>query len=384
MDRQQGGGVDPQTGRFVDVDLVSGAPGSNLLAAWANANTEELRNLVVESGQTPDIAKEDQVRRAVAILAARAGSNPNLLINGSMEFWHRGLSRNLPQLARYTADRWHGDPGSGSATVTRMLPSSGGSPPEGLRNHLRFQQTVMSTAGNSKLLQRVEDVTLTAGRTVTLSWWQKRGTAYPVSVTLTQNFGVGGSNDVTVGTEQVASLPHDGDWEKAEFTFAVPAVGAATVGDSSFLEIAFILPTGSTFEWAMAQAQLEFGDTATPFEYLPRSVEELLCARYFWTTYEHGTQYGTVTKKGAQVAFESYFRAQGLQIRFPVSMRATPTITWLSPITGTAGKVDVGTTGDVAVLATEEGSTVASGYPYFGTAQPEVNMQAHVTADAEL
>ena len=196
------------------------------------------------------------------------------------------------------------------------------------------------------------------------------------------NFGQGGSANIVAGVNAPATTPHDGTWERHEATFEIPEVGASVVGTDSFLEVAWLLPQNALFDWHFAEAQLEFGDVATNFEYVHPALELAICQRYFYSTYEHGVTPGTGTGLGAQVTLDEGFEIQGLQVRFPVDMRTRPTTTFYSPLTGAAGKILSG--GDQTVQGVQFASTVASGYPLLGTQQPLQNMEAHVTADAEL
>lgn len=390
MDRQTGGGLTPE-GLFTAGDPQQGTPGTVVSADVMNAVVEELRNLVLDSGQTPDIANFNQVREAVAILAGKRAIMPNLCVGGSLEFWRRGFSHNLSAAfgERYTADRFackvDGVGGSGAATISRAFQGGIAQAPVGMRHALYWNQTAGSTAADPVLIHRLEDVTAYAGRKVTISWLQRVVPGpMDVDVVLTQNFGTGGSASVSVGTQTVSVATNPSDFSKVSVTFDVPALGGATVGPDSFLEVAWTFPSGATFQFYIGQAQIEFGDVATPFQYLPLALDALQTGRYFQTSYEHGTTPGTATMKGAQQAFESFFRTQGIQSRFPLSMRTTPTITWYSTLTGNPGFVTLANSSDEAIASNDEVSEVATGYPGFASQLAEVNIAAHFTADAEL
>ncbi|MEZ5976283.1 MAG: hypothetical protein R3E96_16015, partial [Planctomycetota bacterium] len=60
-------------------------------------------------------------------------------------------------------------------------------------------------------------------------------------------------------------------------------------------------------------------------------------------------------------------------------------VVWYSPVTGAGNRVysNESNTNEV-VTATEEASSVATGFPVFATALPFTNLEAHWTADAEL
>jgi hypothetical protein len=390
MDRQTGGGLTPE-GLFTDGDPQQGIPGTVVKDELMNAITEELRNLVIDAGLTPDVANYNQVREAIAIVSGSRAIMPNLCVGGSLEYWRRGFSHALAAAngERYTADRFackvDGAGGAGAATIARAFQGGIAQAPAGMRHAMFWNQTAGATIADPVLIHRLEDVTVYSGRKVTISWLQR---VIPgpmdVDVVLTQNFGTGGSASVAVGTQTVSVATNPSDFSRVSVTFDVPAVGGATVGPDSFLEVAWTFPAGATFQFYIGQVQMEFGDVSTPFEYLPLALDALQTGRYFQTSYEHGTVPGTATSKGAQQAFESFFRTQGLQSRFPLAMRVRPTIVWYSTLTGAAGKITLSNSSEEDVVSNDEVSLVTTGYPGFATQLAEVNMSAHFTADAEL
>lgn len=58
-------GVGLVDGKFVDEDQVTGTPGSLIPAAWGNAVTDELLNILARSGIVPDEAAFDQLAKAI-------------------------------------------------------------------------------------------------------------------------------------------------------------------------------------------------------------------------------------------------------------------------------------------------------------------------------
>ncbi|VVP41482.1 hypothetical protein PS865_04881 [Pseudomonas fluorescens] len=55
-------------GKFVDEDPVAGTPGSLIPAQWGNAVTEEILNVVLDAGLTPDEASNDQLKTAIGLI----------------------------------------------------------------------------------------------------------------------------------------------------------------------------------------------------------------------------------------------------------------------------------------------------------------------------
>lgn len=58
-------GVGLVDGKFVDEDQVTGTPGSLIPAAWGNAVTDELLNILARSGIAPSEAQFDQLAKAI-------------------------------------------------------------------------------------------------------------------------------------------------------------------------------------------------------------------------------------------------------------------------------------------------------------------------------
>jgi hypothetical protein len=59
-------------GKFVDEDPVAGTPGSLIPSAWGNAVTDEILNVIIEAGLTPDEENNAQLKEAIlAIITDR-------------------------------------------------------------------------------------------------------------------------------------------------------------------------------------------------------------------------------------------------------------------------------------------------------------------------
>jgi hypothetical protein len=94
---------------------------------------------------------------------------------------------------------------------------------------------------------------------------------------------------------------------------------------------------GATFY--ITGVQLEKGSTVTSFDYRPYGTELNLCQRYFSKTYQIETAVGTSTTAGCYGVIASGSTALiGGGNKWPVQMRATPTVTIYSQI-GTSAKL---------------------------------------------
>ena len=199
--------------------------------------------------------------------------------------------------------------------------------------------------------------------TVTLSFW--------VRSSLTGTFGgaLRNSSSSTRSYPFSYTISSANTWTTISVTIAGDTSGTwigATNGIG--LQIAFSLGMGSTYNgtagaWASANyasvtgatsvvgtngatfyitgVQLEKGSTATSFDYRPYGTELQLCQRYFYQSYPVGSAVGS------NVGSDKYYyaaiytapttRAQVTSIPFPVTQRATPTVTFYDR-DGTSGQ----------------------------------------------
>jgi hypothetical protein len=213
-------------------------------------------------------------------------SNRNLIINGAMQVAQRGTS-NGPNTTNglLALDRWWVNASGGTKTISQETFAAGQTDvPDFPKYYMRLE----TTAGNNNLgvHQRVEDVTVLGGKTVTLSFWAKgtnpAGGSFASS--WIQNFGSGGS--ASVETEAKSGIVLTSTWKKFTITFDVPSVSGKTIGTGSFTWVELLRQPESdtgTAGWTadIAQVQLEVGDTATPFEHRSYGDELQRCQRYF-------------------------------------------------------------------------------------------------------
>lgn len=210
----------------------------------------------------------------------------NLLINGNFDIWQRASSDTFASSAGYVSDRWRVASGTGgSVTATRELFTAGQTVvPNNPRNFLRFSPD--GAASDSPTIeQRIEDVYVAAGRTVTLSFWAKTAGALTVTADLVQKFGSGGSADVAIGGQNAVLST---SWEKFTFKFQVPGISGKTVGNDSSLALQFSCPSGNSNVLDIAQVQMEFGGYATDFE-KRRIDEELIAAQRYCFVFNAGS-----------------------------------------------------------------------------------------------
>lgn len=248
----------------------------------------------------------------------------NKIINGDFGIWQRGTSFTA---TGYTADRFFVQPASGQTVAcSRQSFTPGAAPVAGYENPFFYRFALSGTpSGAYWLNQKIEDVRTFAGQPVTLSFWAKASSATSaLQVVINQNFGSGGSSEVTALPNTNYSLTTS--WQRFTFTATFPSISGKTIGTNSFLDVRFAF--GSTTinsinvdYWGM---QVEYGSKATPFQTASGgSIEgELaMCQRYYqrWT----GPQFG----RAGFIYADSITNAVFVD-KMPVPLRTTPTLTF--------------------------------------------------------
>ena len=144
----------------------------------------------------------------------------------------------------------------------------------------------------------------------------------------------------------------------------------------------------------MTGVQLEIGSFSSDFEFKSFADELRRCQRYFWKTYNYGVTPATASDPGSIFGrnYSSNSRSQNsLDVRFPVTMRTTPTtVNAYAPHSGTISKVSTGS-GNAPACGTEKTFTQPqmlgeSGFSSIQTEDipAEDFVGAHFTCDAEL
>jgi hypothetical protein len=224
----------------------------------------------------------DWVTEAGATPPTTATGFRNAIINGDFRIWQRGTSFSSPAANTLSADRWKTTYALGPTTtsVTRQPFSIGISSTLGVEAefYLRSTITTVGTATRFSQEQFIEDVRTFAGQTVTLSFWAKADSVRSVGAVILQNFGTGGSSQVSAVNQSISLTT---SWERYTVTTTVPSISGKTIGTNSSISVRFdqALASGSVLDlWGV---QLEEGSIATPFEQRPIGTELALCQRYY-------------------------------------------------------------------------------------------------------
>ena len=250
-----------------------------------NSNLSDLEN--VETART-NLGVDGAVDRA-------GNFGKNLIINGDFSIWQRGTSQTSNGYG--SDDRWRN--GNNGTTKTHSQQSFTLGQTDVPGNPKYYSRTVVtSVAGASNYAlkeHRLESVTKFAGKEVTLSFWAKADAAKDISTEYVQTFATGGSPSATITSISPTTHSLTTSWQKFSTTVTLPSVAGKTLGTDSddSTRLIFWFEAGSDFDsrtnslgqqsgtFDIANVQLEFGDTATEFEYVSPADQLTRCKRYF-------------------------------------------------------------------------------------------------------
>jgi len=283
--------------------------------------------------------------------ASNQFANRNLVINGDMQVAQRATSVASITTGDYrTVDRWYFAPASlGTWTMSVENDAPTGS---GFRKSAKVLCTTAdaSPASSDELTfhQRIEGQNLqhikkgtAAAEQLTLSFWVK---ANVTGTYIAELYDADNTRQVSKSYTINAS----GTWEYKTITFAADTTGAFDNDNALSLYVLWWLSGGGAYTsgtlntswnsvtpanraagqvnlaastnnyWQITGVQLEVGPTATPFEFKPIDAELAQCQRYYQRLDESRAFVGTNGAGGTNATF---------RYSFPVTMRATPTIT---------------------------------------------------------
>jgi hypothetical protein len=365
------------------------------------------------------------ISSTAAIQQSKISGSPgfrNIVINGDMSIAQRGTSVASITTGGYkTLDRFQADVTNiGTWTQSQSTDTPTG---QGFATSLKMDCTTADASPGAgdllRITQRIE------GQNIQ---YLKKGTANAVSLTL--SFWVKSNKTGTYIAElfddnsRSISKSYTVDvtdtWEKKTITYEGDTTGTIDNDNTIGLSLHLWLAAGSTYtsgtlqtswgavtsanravgqvnladdtanEWYITGVQLEAGTTASDFEFLPVDVNEKRCNRYYYTTsdWKGGYYLGVTIDPSQQGALcvtnlkTSDINGQG--VRFPVRMRAAPTITFYPRASTTSGSILYDGSNQTAVGA--QISSVGTGYIQItsGSAS-EISFVCYAyKADAEL
>jgi hypothetical protein len=238
-------------------------------------------------------------------------------VNGDFSIWQRGTGGFTSN--GYTADRWYLDLSGATGTVTREILSPAALPGYEAPSPDYFLQLDV-TAGNANagVQQRLADVEKYSNRRLIFSFWAKSDTLKSYRVDVIQNFGSGGSADVTTVADDVSV---NTGWRRFTVACDVPSVSGKTIGADSYVSIRIRRTAADTFTLGLAAFAIEANDFGAGL-YRQRSKGAELddCQTYFQRLVD-----GTDSRMGAAgQAIGTTTTIYGLQ--YPERMRKTPTL----------------------------------------------------------
>ena len=290
-------------------DLIVGTGSATFdnLAAGSNGET-----LVADSSTTTGLRWQGS-----------QAAGRNLVINGDFSNWQRGTTFTSPSFADYTADRFKNTNYNVAPTtysITRQNFATADAPANLAESGYFFRSsltTIGSTTVYDTCSQRIEGV-MNSGAIMTLSFYAKSDSSRSQSVTGAQNFGSGGSAEVTSLTS--TSFTTTTAWQRFTFTFTIGSTSGKTIGTSPYFYFFLRQACASGSVLDVTGVQLEYGSVATPFQTASGSLggELQLCQRYYYRVYPNTSgRYSTGQCTTTTTA--------GLWTPYPVTMRTTPT-----------------------------------------------------------
>lgn len=295
------------------------------------SNARNLANLL-GTGSTITTAKiADDAITAAKIADATFGANKNLLTNGQFQVWQRGTSITANNSNAYTADRWHaGANGSEDVVYSRQFTNTSDGTP-----YMRVRRTG-TASGRMYLTQMIETSVLDfcRGKTVTLSFQARKHADFDatfVSRIATQTNESPRDDNVVQNSDVTRTLTTSFQ------TFTQSLTLTSSSNSANGFRVEFVAEDGanssSNYYYEVRDVQLEIGSVATPIEHLPVSQVERACYRYYYDS-RFGFNEGGVYSPHRDA---QYGHVRAAIAEFPVTMRATPTVSIQS---GSANSMD--------------------------------------------
>jgi hypothetical protein len=260
----------------------------------------------------------------------------NAIINGDFRINQRAFTSTTTSGA-YGFDRWVIGYNSGTLTYSSQTFTVGSPAATGYESptFARVVSASQTGAGHFAIInQKIEDVRTLANSTVTISFWAKAGSGTPkVGIETEQYFGLGGSPSANV-TTAFGAVTLSTSWARYSVTATIPNINGKTIGttaNTSFVAINLWVSAGSSFDLRASSigtqnntfdfwgVQVERGSVATPCEQRPIQQELALCQRYYYL--------GNPGFSSIFMSMNTNQFGEVLTFAYPVTMRATPTMT---------------------------------------------------------
>ncbi len=316
----------------IHVDKINGVS-----IAESGTSTTSAAGLV-ELATDAEVQAGDDATRAVTSAGLktytewRPSGMKNLIINGNFDIWQRGDGPFTSQSGNWTphADRWGTRSNAvNTQSISRQEFSAFQTNVPGYpKNFLRLE---VSAQGVDSIVisTQIEDARRLYNRPLTLSFWAKGDKAVEFYPQINIDFKTPAVWQTAVQRFTTT------EWQKFTWTFTPSSQSTATdFGAGNYMEVQLNFPevaaAQAPFVFDIAQAQLELGSIATPFEQRPIGLELALCQRY----YQKRAMYVGATPSSMRI-----------------DMRAAPTITG-----GGTGFSSTSTTADTLICSQTTGA----------------------------
>lgn len=252
---------------------------------------------------------------AGALSWAAPYGNRNLIINGAMQVAQRGTSFTA---SGFSLDRWYHQLSGGTSTTTQETFALG-SEVAGCSKYLK--QATSTGNDYCGLVYKVEDVKSIHQGKATFSFYAK-GTN-PAGGSYTVRIGRINTGTTFFDTPLNSTVTLTSSWQRFVYTFDVASFsGMGTIDNTSHVYISIHQPASdagtAAWELNLTGVQLELGEQATPFEHRSFGDELTRCQRYYQSI-DYYYDYGSTSSAGNVFYYTNF--------SFPVTMRATPTMT---------------------------------------------------------
>ena len=310
--------------------LATGSTGQYLTTDGTDTSWGAVTSLPSQTNNAGKILTTDASTASWTETAGR-----NLVINGDMEVWQRGITFGSSSYYQWYADRWNGDAFNGNDfTISKVTT---GTPAAGLpANALRFQRDASSTETNMRRIGTVFETSESrgfAGKEVTLSFYARVGANWSGATNVcTSSIFIGtGTNESTNNglgaawtgyAQQTQSNTMTTTYQRFSQTVTL-AAGTNQLG----IQFVFVAATGTAGANDFVDItgiKLEVGSEATSYIGENATYNLLRCQRYYYEMWKVMASYASNGVVGWQ---------------HPVRMRATPSFTWEYPHNGTASNV---------------------------------------------
>jgi hypothetical protein len=295
----------------------------------------------------------------------------NRIINGAMVIDQRNAGASLAVTAgtvQYSVDRFFGISSNAQCTLQQVTTSDSDFP-----YALRLARTTggvgtgVIQGGQIIETNNCQDL---AGQTVTLSFYATAGANFSaassqivVGLTCGSGTNQGAAAAFLTGTWTSQTTPLSTSQAitttrtKYTYSVSIPS-GTNEIGIRWYYTP---VGTAGANDWfQITGVQLEKGSTATSFDYRAYGTELAMCQRYYCKTFDIGTAPGNNVSGvgellGLNILSGTY--EPGQSWRFPVAMRAAPTVTMYNPGAGTAGQWYDGTNSSANARAFNPGTS---------------------------